>query len=673
MELVKVAVNAPLLQPLTYAWDLSAEPQVGLRVHVPLGKGGRKASGVIVGPADSGEISADIEIKNVLDVDESAPALPKFFVDWLLWLSDYYLHPVGQVLQLAYPPLKKFTDRKSKKSPVLPEVQSTQPPKLTEEQSHTLQSLGDLQGFSVHLLHGVTGSGKTEVYLRSIEKVLCSGKQALVLVPEIALTPQLVQRFVSRFGDEVAVIHSHLTDRERTQQWWAGFHAQKRILIGARSALFCPLKDLALIVVDEEHEASYKQDEKLKYNARDAAVMLGKQMNIPVLLGSATPSLESWQNALDQRYRLHQMKNRVENRSMPKVEVIDLRSEQLLRKGQDSHLPFWLSETLFEKMSQRLEAGEQVALFLNRRGMAQTTVCPGCGFTHKCPNCEISLTLHGKRNLVCHYCDYAHLLEEICPHCKESELKSLGLGTEQIEEELKKRFPDAKVRRADRDEITTREDMEDLVRDMENHEIDILVGTQMIAKGLDFPKLNLVGLILADIGFNLPDFRSVERSFQLLTQMSGRSGRHLAEGGEVIVQTYNPLYPALPFAQTADFEGFAEQELQMREELKYPPFHRLAGFRLSGTKLNMVEDLGDLIAHRASKLKLTSAHYQDVTLLGPADAPLAKVRNRYRKNFLIKAPHQQVLSAFCKQLLGDGKWIPNGTKVQVDIDPYHLM
>ncbi len=670
--LVEVAVNAPLQTSLTYKWGFSEEPRLGLQVQVPLGK--RKAQGIIIGLNPDPKDSDNFELKAVESISEEGPELFESYLSWLAWLADYYLHPIGQVMNLAGTPLKKGPrKRKSNKAPVIPDVEKTTPPQLTNEQSAVINGFGDLKGFSAHLIHGVTGSGKTEIYLRAIEKVLSQDKQVLVLVPEIALTPQLIQRFAARFGDNIAVLHSHLTEREKTEQWWSAYDGEKQILIGARSALFCPLKKLGLVVIDEEHEGSYKQDEKLKYNARDAAVMLAKLSDVPILLGSATPSLETWYNAKTGRYHLHSLKSRVQDRAMPRIEVIDLRSEQLERKGKESELPFWLSETLFTKLTERLENKEQVALFLNRRGVAQTTLCTDCGFIHRCPNCEISLTLHGKKHLVCHYCDYSQLLEEHCPDCKEGELKSLGLGTEQLEEDLKTLYPEARLRRADRDEITSREDMEELIHAMENNEVDILVGTQMIAKGLDFPNLNLVGLVLADIGFNLPDFRSVEKSFQLLTQMSGRSGRHHEEGGEVVIQTYNPEYPALPFAMTADYEAFSEQELKMREDLNYPPFYKLAEVRLSGTKLNALDKLSDILFHRAKNLRASNEAYSAITILGPADAPLSRVRGRFRKHLILKAPKQNILGAFCKQLLSDQKWVPNGTKVQVDIDPYHLM
>lgn len=318
---------------------------------------------------------------------------------------------------------------------------------LTPEQKNAFESIAKFNGFSTHLVFGVTGSGKTEVYLRLLDKVLKEGKRGIVLVPEISLTPQLIQRFARRFGDKIAALHSQLTDRERTNQWWDVVEGRKSILIGARSALFCPVPDLGIIIVDEEHEPSYKQDEKLKYNGRDAAVMMGKLMNCPVVLGSATPSLETWKNAQEGKYHLHVLKNRVANRALPDIEVIDLRQQkadddqQKLIIEKYSHLPYWMSPQLYERMREVQERGDQSALFLNRRGIAQMVVCPACGHTRECPNCDIALTLHAGSHLVCHYCDYHEQMKKKCPDCKEGEVEAIGLGTELLESDLTRLFP----------------------------------------------------------------------------------------------------------------------------------------------------------------------------------------------------------------------------------------
>ncbi|WP_413289355.1 primosomal protein N' [Bdellovibrio sp. HCB337] len=677
----KIAVDTPLPEALTYLpIPEGPELQRGQLVNVPLKK--RTAKGLVLGPSTA-SLNPDIVLKSVQSVDEEYPALPEHFIKWLEWLAHYYIHPVGMVASLAYPPLSKPQQvRKSSRPPVIPIMESEVPPEMTPEQKTCFETISQFKKFSSHLVFGVTGSGKTEVYLRLLEKTLAEGKTGLVLVPEISLTPQLIHRFARRFGDKIAALHSQLTDRERTTQWWDIIEGRKSILIGARSALFCPIQNLGLVIVDEEHEPSYKQDEKLKYHGRDAAVMLAKMADCPIVLGSATPSLESWKNTLEQKYHLHTLRNRVANRSLPDMSVVDLRGEkaseeaQQLKQEKYSELPFWLSPLLFEKMKATLEAGDQAALFLNRRGVAQMVLCPACGHTRECPNCDINLTLHHHSHLVCHYCDYHESLKEKCPDCKEGHLEAMGLGTELLENDLAKLFPDKKISRADRDEIQNRADLENLISDMESGAIDILVGTQMIAKGLDFPKLKLVGLVLADVGFNLPDFRATERSFQLITQMSGRSGRHVKPGenpGAVVVQTYNPEHDSLVFAQKHDFEAFAQHELNNRSQLSYPPVGKLIGFRIQGNHLRVVQDAARLLAKRAQALKAQFPQYEQVEILGPAEAPLAKLKGKFRFHLLLKGPQAGIINAFARQTMGNEEWVPTGIKILIDVDPMNLL
>ncbi|MGZ3770663.1 MAG: replication restart helicase PriA [Bdellovibrio sp.] len=675
-QLWRVAVDAPLPEALTYKF--SGALQRGQLVEVPLGR--RKTKGLVLGTTDK---IPEFETKNIEAIDEEYTPLPEPFIKWLEWLSQYYIHPVGQVVQSAFPPLKKIEkQRQSKRAPVIPQLESDTALDLTDEQQTCLQNISKHNNFSTHLLFGVTGSGKTEVYLRLLDNVLKAGKRGLVLVPEISLTPQLIHRFARRFGDKIAAIHSQLTDREKTNQWWDIVEGRKSILIGARSALFCPIADLGLIIVDEEHEPSFKQDEKLKYNARDAAVMMGKLLNCPIVLGSATPSLETWKNAQEGKYHLHTLRRRVANRSMPDIEVIDLRKQKADSDEQKkiiekySHLPFWMSPELYERMNEVLSRDEQAALFLNRRGVAQMVLCEGCGHTRECPNCDISLTLHAHSHLICHYCDYHENLKTKCPDCKEGELKAIGLGTELLESDLIRLFPNKKIARADRDEIQNRVHLEELIVNMESGDIDILVGTQMIAKGLDFPKLKLVGLVLADVGFNLPDFRATERSFQLITQMSGRSGRHIKEGenpGAVIIQTYNSEHDSIIFARHHDYEGFAKHELDIRSQLNYPPAGRLVSMRIQGIHLGKVEETASLLARRAQALKSQFPQYENIEILGPAEAPLSKLRGQFRFHLLIKSSQNSAVNTFSRQLVGNQDWIPSGVRILIDIDPMSLL
>ncbi|HRO68532.1 MAG TPA: primosomal protein N', partial [Pseudobdellovibrionaceae bacterium] len=607
------------------------------------------------------------ELKFIECVDAEYAPLPEHFVRWVEWLSRYYLYPPGPTALSALPPLsRQVKERKSKKAPVVPDMAPSKPPVLTEEQSRCIEDIRTHEGFHTHLVFGVTGSGKTEIYLQLLEKVLAEGKAGLVLVPEISLTPQLVQRFAARFGDSIAALHSQLTDRERTNQWWDMVEGRKKILIGARSALFCPIENLGLIVVDEEHEPSFKQDEKLKYHGRDAAVMLGHLKNCPVILGSATPSLETWNNALEGKYRLHTMKNRVAGRELPSMKIVDLREKPEPSKNYPINLPYWMSPDLYLAMNETLSRGEQVALFLNRRGMANLVVCPSCGHTRECPNCDINLTLHAGNHLVCHYCDYHENFKQKCTDCREGQMETIGLGTELIEKDLAPFFPGKRISRADRDEIQNRIDLEEMVRQMEEGETDILVGTQMIAKGLDFPKLKLVGLVLADVGFNLPDFRATERSFQLITQMAGRSGRHVQPGespGSVIIQTFNTEHDSLQFALHHDFEGFAAHEIGFRKALNYPPSGRLISFRIQAGDLGKAKQTSRLLASRARAVQERHEPYKSLEILGPAEAPLARIRNQYRFQILMKGPKPDLLNSFARQILGDEKWIPAGARI----------
>lgn len=675
-EYWQVAVEAPIQEALTYSAPQSLSTsnentplqiQRGVFVKVPLGK--RAVTGLVLGKSSSPP--TEFEAKAIQSILPDFQRLPEPFIKWIEWLSNYYFYPPGMVAQMILPPLEnKNSNRKSQRAPVITHVERTQPPTLTPEQESAFKAISQKEGFATHLLFGVTGSGKTEVYLQLLEKTIREGKNGIVLVPEISLTPQLVNRFSQRFGNEISVIHSQLTDRERTNQWWEIVDKKKKILIGARSALFCPVENLGMIIVDEEHEASFKQDEKLKYNGRDSAIVLAKLHNCPVVLGSATPSLESWKNVLDGKYQVHRLRARVEDRALPICEVVDLRAEE-----KNPELPSWLSEKLYTAIQSTLDKKEQVALFLNRRGVANVVLCPQCGYTYECPNCDITLTLHGQNDLVCHYCDYHERMKMDCPSCKTGETRAIGLGTELVEKEMQRLFPEARIARADRDEIQNRLDLEELISKMENAETDILVGTQMIAKGLDFPKLNLVGLLLADIGFNLPDFRATERSYQLITQVSGRAGRHVKLGeepGRVFIQTFNPDHPSLQYSAD-EFEKFADYEIQQRSPLGYPPIGKLISFRLQGTQQSHVFESARLLAERGRQLKSKVPNYQSIEVLGPAEAPLAKLRGQYRFQLLIKGLDHRILNSFCHQIMGDQSWAPSGVKISVDVDPLHLI
>jgi len=654
-----VAVEAPLSSLLTYSSATRMTP--GAKVLVPLGK--RRVQGVIVTEVDTP--TENFEVKSILEQMDEYPPLPRPYLKWLKWISNYYIYPPGLVFSNCYPPLKKHTKR-APKGPLIPEIEPSPPPRLTEDQVRCVKSISQVDGFGAHLLFGVTGSGKTEVYLQLIQKVLEKNQQVLVLVPEISLTPQHIKRFASRFGQSVAVYHSQLTEREKTTQWWEMVDNKKQILIGARSALFCPMPNLGLIILDEEHEPSFKQEETFRYHARDAAILLAKYLNCPIVLGSATPSLETWQNVIDKKVHLHELPTRVEGRPLPDIQIIDMKEVTLADKSESAR---WLSPQLNEKIRERLYNKEQVALFLNRRGVAQTILCPGCGATCECPNCSVALTLHAKVHLVCHYCDYHQTKPELCAECRQFELESFGIGTELIENELKVIFPEARIERADRDRISSRHDLEDMVNKMENREIDILIGTQMIAKGLDFTHLTLVGMLLADIGFNIPDFRSSERCFQLIMQMGGRAGRH-KKPGEVIIQCFNTEHPSLKYSLNHDFLGFTQEELVNRKELLYPPYSRLACIRTQSLHQHQASDAIEELAKQTRTLIHSFKAYSSLEVLGPTEAPLFKLRGQYRYQFLIKSPTHAPLINFC-QRLNEVQY--RGVRVVFDIDPHSML
>ncbi len=522
----------------------------------------------------------------------------------------------------------------------------------------------------VFLLHGVTGSGKTEVYLQAIARCLEQGKGAIVLVPEISLTPQTVERFKARFSSGplrtlVAVLHSHLSAGEKHDEWHKIRQGRAKIVIGARSAIFAPIEPLGLIIVDEEHEHSYKQEEAPRYHARDVAVLRGRKEDAVVVLGSATPSLETYFNAKKGKYVLLELPHRADNAKMPIVRVVDMRQEMRRQKGS----PIF-SVQLREAILQRLERKEQTILFLNRRGYATSLQCPACGFVAQCPNCSVALTYHRKeQKLKCHICGFDSPAPTKCPEpkCGSREIRYSGLGTEKLEDAIMQGFPHAKLARMDSDTLKKKEDYRRILTDFRLGKIDILVGTQMIAKGLHFPNVTLVGIIYADLSLHLPDFRAGERTFQLLTQVSGRAGRGDIEG-EVFVQSFTPFHPAIQYARRHDFLGFYEQELEFRAQLKYPPLTRIALLTIKGRNEDKVAFLAE---HVRKELEPMLKEMEDLVIAGPAPAPLARAETFYRHQLMLRTRHMSSLSKRLNELLKHLK-LPEGITVTVDIDPVNL-
>jgi primosomal protein N' (replication factor Y) len=555
------------------------------------------------------------------------------------------------------------------------------PPKLTptEEQEKALQSIRSRVlegGFETFLLFGITGSGKTEVYLRAMELAARSKRQSLILVPEISLTPQLLDRLRERFPDKVGVLHSALTPRERWAEWWRILHGEVAVVVGARSAVFAPLRDLGLIVVDEEHDPSYKQEEGLRYHARDVAVVRGKLAGCTVLLGSATPSVESFENSRRGRYRLLQLTKRVEKRSLPQIEVVDLKQEWggERREARGHSEAFRLfSSSLVEALQDNQARGQQSLIFLNRRGFANFLQCRLCGFVLRCPHCTVTLTFHLKlRRAICHHCGFRKPAADLCFGCGQRSLSPVGFGTEQIEQELCRLMPEARVGRMDRDTTRQRGSQDRLIRQWERGEIDVLVGTQMITKGHDVAGVTLVGVLLADLSLNLPDFRAAERTFQLLTQVAGRAGRG-NEPGRVVVQTYAPDHYAVEYAAAHDYERFFASEIEFRRALNYPPFSRLVHLRLEGPRAEEVEAkavrLGEAL--RQEHKPGVKTHGQ-IEILGPAPAPIEKLRGRYRWQILLKGEKSASLLERANQARAI---LPRSRSVRlhVDVDPYSML
>lgn len=515
------------------------------------------------------------------------------------------------------------------------------------------------------LLFGVTGSGKTEIYLRAIRQALDAGKTALVLVPEIALTPQTVERFKSRFAEiqnQIAVLHSHLSDGERHDEWHKIHTGHARIVIGARSSIFAPVENPGVIIVDEEHEASYKQDEAPRYNARDMAVLRGHKEKAAVILGSATPSLESWHNSQSGKYRLVRLNQRVDDKSMPVVRVVDLR-----RPSRNDPGGGILSKPLREAIEGRIQKGEQTILFLNRRGFSTSMVCEACGHVCQCSDCSVSLTYHrAAERLVCHICGHNQRAPKACPKCSDPKIRHAGTGTQKVEEALQRIFPKARVARMDADSMTRKESYRETLGAFKEGRIDILVGTQMIAKGLHFPNVTLVGIVNADLGLHIPDFRAGERTFQLLTQVAGRAGRGEMEG-EVFVQTFTPFSPSIQFARHHDFEGFMEQEMEFRRSFGYPPFGRMAMITLRGTMLERVE-FSALTLSR----KLKAAAEEGILVGEGVPAPLEKAKTYYRYQVSLRGNSSMRLARLARSVL-EALPMPEDVFVAVDIDPLHLM
>lgn len=530
---------------------------------------------------------------------------------------------------------------------------------LTNDQKSVVDEVLANTGYFPYLLFGVTGSGKTEVYMELIEDALNKGKTSIVLVPEISLTPQMVLRFQKRFGDNIAAIHSALSDGEKYDEWRRIVKGEAKIVIGARSAIFAPLNNIGMIIIDEEHSDSYKQDDSNpRYNAKDIALLRGKYHNCPVIMGSATPSLEVFARAKKGVFKLLELPNRINGKSLPHINIVDMNEMISKTKGH-------FSPVLLEAISARLLKNEQIILLLNRRGYSSFVTCKNCGYTFKCPNCDITLTYHkSSRTLRCHYCGYGTKVYDTCPECHEKSINDLGVGTEKVEEELNKLFPESRILRMDFDTTSRKGMHEKMIKDFKNHEYDILLGTQIVSKGLDFDNVTLVGVINADTSLNIPDFRSSETTFSLLAQVAGRAGRSDKEG-EVIIQTFNPEHYAIQYTKKHDYLGFYNREMSIRRELKYPPYYYICYVKISGKDNKYIYE---------ESLKITKLFHNkliNMIILGPSPCTIFKLNNIYRYGIILKYKKDEDLREVLNKVIEHYKDSRN-IKIDVNFNPSHF-
>ncbi|MBI5784786.1 MAG: primosomal protein N' [Rhodocyclales bacterium] len=656
MTFVRVALDVPLPRLFDYRADDASLADVGCRVVVPFGSGSKL--GVVVGVTDATEQPVD-KLRAIEAVLRDMPPLP---ADWLAlceFCSRYYQHPLGQVMSFALPPmLRRGKLPRARKHKVASAVSLPTLPTALPEQQAAVAAIASAHGFESFLLHGVTGSGKTEVYLRAIDAVLAAGKQALMLVPEIALTPQLEQRVSERFpGAHIVSAHSGIADAARARGFLAALDGSADIVLGTRLSVFMPLPRLGLIVVDEEHDASFKQQEGLRYSARDVAVFRAKQLDIPIVLGSATPALETFHHALSGRYRLLELNRRAVAEAPPAVRTVDTRKEKL----QDG-----MSAALIEALAVRLERREQSLVFLNRRGYAPVLACPACGWVSRCRRCAANMVVHlTDKRLRCHHCGLEAGIPKACPDCGNQDIHPFGRGTQRLEAALSERFPEARILRIDRDSASTPTKWQALLAAIHAGEADLLIGTQMLAKGHDFPRLTLVGVVGADAALFAADFRAPERLFAQLMQGGGRSGRHDLPG-EVLIQTEYPAHPLYRALVEHDYNAFARSQLDERQMAGFPPFSYQALLRAEAK--DMSASLEFLGAACDAALPLAG---DAVALYDPVPMRMARLKNLDRAQLLVESASRPALQSFLAEwngLLHKLK-APRDLRWHLDVDP----
>jgi len=658
---VNVVLGLPIEGPFTYevGADLTKGVAVGKRAWVPFGN--RRLIGYIVGIPESTSVKHTKPIYSIIDEE---PVLSVDLLKTTKWISEYYFCSWGEAIAAALPPaLKKGkTDAKPRHKEDEDDIKPSHHLVPTEEQDKVLKTLWhdiEQNNHNVYLLHGITGSGKTEIYLQAIARALDNNKASIVLVPEISLTPQAIERFKSRFKEQVAVLHSHLTETARFVEWKKINDGSAKIVVGARSAVFAPVKNLGLIVVDEEQETSYKQQDAPRYHARDVAIKRAQIVSAVVILGSATPSMESYHNATNGIYKFVNLTKRINDSQLPKVQIIDMR--QYMHNFRKQAM---LSRPLVDGVKAVLEKKEQAILFLNRRGFATFMSCRKCGFVIRCKNCDVTMTYHFQgKELVCHWCNWRQKPPDTCPKCKSSYINYFGTGTEKVESEISRLFASARINRMDTDATTKRGSHKEILDGFKTGATQLLIGTQMVAKGHDYPGVTLVGVVSADSALHIPDFRSGERTFSLLTQVAGRAGRG-KKPGRVLVQTFTPEHYAIIAASKHDYAAFYEEEIESREALQLPPYTHLVKI----TFRSRLEAKAHESAEKLSKLLTEKPDKNILHISGPVISSIPRMRREYRWDVILKTKKAQDAVVWLRQVLKLFKK-PSDVKMAVDVDP----
>lgn len=656
--IVEVALSLPIEKTFHYAVPPALEGAVGVGIRVKIPFGPRVMTGFVVGiPAESSTQG----LKSVIEIVDTAPVVTPDLLALARWMAGEYMCSVGEALS-AVVPVAVRAPRRQRAPAAAPApnlITPAAPPTLSPAQKNAVDQLASALaagGGKTFVLNGVTASGKTEVYLAVMQSALAAGRQTVFLVPEIALTPQFIGLVQKRFPGQVGIWHSQLSEGEKYRTWDAARTGAVSMIVGARSAVFAPFHRPGLFIIDEEHESTYKQEQKPAYHTRDVAIERARLAGALVVLGSATPSLETYYAALSGRYGLLELPERIDNKPLPGVRVVDLN-----RLRQRSRV---LSTEIIEAMTKTLARREQAIVFINRRGFAPGVMCHDCGQVWQCPHCSVSLVYHrATQDLRCHYCDHHQPWPGICPHCKSTNVAIFGVGTQKVEDELKRQFPQARVLRLDRDTTTKKGAYQQAYQDFKNEEVDILLGTQIVTKGFDFPRVTLVVVVDADTALYVPNFRAAERTFQLITQVAGRCGRSDL-GGEVIIQSRHATHYALAAATRHDYKGFYNQELPFRREMHYPPFSRLASILVRGAQEKKVEDAARLLAE-AVRIAIARDDIA-VEILGPAPAAHYKLHNKFRWQIVLKGtgPAAARAAAVIKSLK-----LPSGIQAAIDIDP----